>query len=71
MARRFGLTPQETRVLRAVVDLGGVPLAAEILGVAISTVRTHVTNIFDKTGVRSQAGLVRVLMEAASPFAER
>ena len=71
VARRFGLTPQETRVLRAVIDLGGVPLAAEILGVAISTVRTHVTNIFDKTGVRSQAGLVRLLMEAASPFAER
>jgi DNA-binding CsgD family transcriptional regulator len=71
VARRFGLTPQETRVLRAVVDLGGVPLAADILGVATSTVRTHVTNIFDKTGVRSQAGLVRLLMEAASPFAGR
>lgn len=69
VAERFRLTPQETRVLRAVVDLGGVPLAADILGVSATTVRTHVTSIFDKTGVRSQAGLVRLLMEAASPFA--
>jgi DNA-binding CsgD family transcriptional regulator len=68
-ARRFGLTPQETRVLQAVVQVGGVPLAADLLGLSVNTVRTHVTAIFDKTGVRRQADLIRIVMEMKSPFA--
>jgi DNA-binding CsgD family transcriptional regulator len=67
-AARFGLTPQETRVLQTVVEVGGVPMAAEMLGISSATVRTHVTGIFDKTGVRRQADLLRLLMEMKSPF---
>ncbi len=67
-AERFGLTTQETRVLRAVVEAGSVPMAADILGISSSTARTHVTSIFDKTGVRRQADLLRLLMETKSPF---
>ncbi len=67
-AARHGLTAQETRVLQAVVDAGSVPMAAQILGLAPTTVRTHVTGIFDKTGVRSQIDLIRLLVESASPF---
>jgi len=70
VTRQYGLTQQEARVLAAVVDVGGVPLAADILGLSPSTVRTHVNNIFDKTGVRSQAGLIRILTAAVSPFEE-
>jgi DNA-binding CsgD family transcriptional regulator len=69
LARRFGLTAQETRVLQAVVQVGGVPLAADLLGLSANTVRSHVTAIFDKTGVRRQADLIRLLMEMKSPFA--
>ncbi len=67
-AERFGLTPKETRVLQTVVEVGGVPLAADVLGISPETVRTHVTRIFDKSGVRRQADLMRLLMEMKSPF---
>jgi DNA-binding CsgD family transcriptional regulator len=67
-AERFGLTAQETRVLQTVVEAGSVPMAADILGIAPATARTHVTSIFDKTGVRRQADLLRLLMEMKSPF---
>ncbi len=67
-AARFGLTPQETRVLQSVVEVGGVPMAADVLGISPATARTHVTSIFDKTGVRRQADLLRLLMETKSPF---
>jgi DNA-binding CsgD family transcriptional regulator len=32
-----------------------------------STARTHLERIFDKTGVRSQPALVRLLLLAAAP----
>ena len=43
-------------------------MAADILGISPSTARTHVTSIFDKTGVRRQAELLRLLIETKSPF---
>jgi DNA-binding CsgD family transcriptional regulator len=67
-AERFDLTPQEARVLQTLVEAGSVPMAADILGIAASTARTHVTSIFDKTGVRRQADLLRLLMAMKSPF---
>lgn len=67
-AERFGLTAQETRVLQTVVEAGSVPMAADILGISSSTARTHVTSIFDKSGVRRQADLIRLLTKMKSPF---
>ncbi len=67
-AERFGLTPKEASVLHTVVEVGGVPQAADVLGLSPTTVRTHVTAIFDKSGVRRQADVVRLLMEMKSPF---
>jgi DNA-binding CsgD family transcriptional regulator len=68
-AERFGLTAQEGRVLQAILEVGGVPMAADILGISPNTARTHVTSIFNKTGVRRQADLIRLLIETKSPFA--
>jgi DNA-binding CsgD family transcriptional regulator len=34
---------------------------AERCGISINTVRTHLRNIFDKTGVRRQSELIRLL----------
>ncbi len=68
-AERFGLTAQETRVLQTVVEVGGVPAAADILGISPATARTHVTSIFDKSGVRRQTDLIRLLTQMKSPFA--
>lgn len=47
--------------------LGRTPKeAAEELGVTIHTVRTYLKRLYIKLGVKSQAMLVRKLMQAAS-----
>lgn len=55
------LSPQETRICLHLVDGGSVATCAETLGVAESTVRTHLKSIFAKTGVRRQADLHTLL----------
>ena len=57
----FSLTPAETRVLHRVLSGRNVSEAAHDLGVAASTVRTHLDNIFLKTGVSRQGELVRLV----------
>jgi DNA-binding CsgD family transcriptional regulator len=62
LARLFGLTPAETAVALALAD-GKTPdeHAAEA-GVGISTVRTHLRAVFDKTCTRRQPELVRLMV---------
>lgn len=55
------LSPQETRIVLHLVDGGSVASCAECLGVAESTVRTHLKSAFAKTGVRRQAELRTLL----------
>lgn len=69
LARAFGLTPAEQRVLSAIANIGGVPETADTLGVAESTVKTHLQRLFDKTGTSRQADLVKLLAGYASPLA--
>jgi len=59
--RAYQLTPAELRVLFAVVDLGGVPDVAAALGIANSTVKTHLGSLFRKTGTKRQADLVKLV----------
>jgi DNA-binding CsgD family transcriptional regulator/PAS domain-containing protein len=61
IAKVFRLTPTELNVLLAIVEVGGVPDVADTLGIAPSTVRTHLGRIYEKTGVRRQADLVRLV----------
>jgi len=68
IARAYHLTPGELRVLLAIVDVGGVPESAAALGVAESTVKTHLGNLFVKTGARRQADLVKIVAGFASPL---
>ena len=68
VARSYGLTLQEARVLRMVVDAGGIPLAADALNLSPTTVRTHIARIYDKTGARSQGQLIKLLSELSSPL---
>ena len=60
MAMLYDLTPKETRLFELVAD-GKSPagIAAE-LGIAPSTVKTHMLHVFAKTGVNRQADLVRL-----------
>ena len=56
------LTPTELRVLLAIVESGGVPQVAAALGIANSTVRTHLGRLFSKTGTGRQADLVKLVV---------
>lgn len=58
------LTPQEVRIVIHLIDGGTVASAVAELGLAESTVRTHVKSIFAKTGVRRQASLPSLLSNA-------
>ncbi|WKA26882.1 helix-turn-helix transcriptional regulator [Bradyrhizobium roseum] len=66
----FKLTPTELRVLMAIVEVGGVPEVASAFGIADTTVRTHVTHLFEKTGTSRQADLVKLVAGYATPLAE-
>jgi DNA-binding CsgD family transcriptional regulator len=66
----FKLTPTELRVLLAIVEVGGVPEVATAFGIADTTVRTHVTRLFEKTGTSRQADLVKLVAGYATPLAD-
>ncbi len=68
VAQTFKLTMSELRVLFAIVEVGGVPEVAEVLGVAPTTVRTHLGRVYEKTGVARQADLVKLVAGFVSPL---
>jgi DNA-binding CsgD family transcriptional regulator len=61
VARQFKLTPAELRVLFAIVEIGGVPEVAPVLGVSEQTVKSQLHRIYDKTATRRQADLVKLV----------
>jgi DNA-binding CsgD family transcriptional regulator/PAS domain-containing protein len=67
-ARAYRLTPTELRVLLATVEVGGVREVAAALGIAENTVKTHLRNLFAKTGARRQADLVKIVAGYATPL---
>jgi DNA-binding CsgD family transcriptional regulator len=69
IAKTFGLTPTELRVLVTIVHAGGVAETAEALGVGEATVKTHLHRLFGKTGTSRQAELVKLMAAYASPLA--
>ena len=68
IAKAYKLTPMELRVLLAIVEVGGVPEVAEALGIAESTVRTHLNQTYHKTGVNRQADLVKLVAGFSNPL---
>jgi DNA-binding CsgD family transcriptional regulator len=69
IASHYRLTPSELRVLLAVIEVGGVPEVAEALGIADTTVKTHLGNVYGKTGTSRQADLVKLVAGFQSPLA--
>ena len=59
----YRLTPTEARVARAIMRGEGLQRCAKQLGMRPSTARTHLYRVFDKTGTRRQAELVRLLLD--------
>ncbi|MHC9236517.1 helix-turn-helix transcriptional regulator [Pseudooceanicola sp. 502str34] len=60
MQEDFQLTPAETTLAIEILRGDGRDAAASRLGITVSTARTHLTRIFEKTGTRRQAELVRL-----------
>jgi len=61
MRRRFRFTRTQARLAEMLCEGMRPTHAAEALGVKISTVRTHVGQMYEKTGTHTQAQLVALL----------
>jgi DNA-binding CsgD family transcriptional regulator len=61
MRRRFRFTQTQARLAEMLCQGMRPTCAAEALGVKISTIRTHVGQMYEKTGTNSQAQLVALL----------
>jgi DNA-binding CsgD family transcriptional regulator len=66
-AAAFGLTAAELRVLELMVEGHTVNGAAATLNVAVTTARTHLARLMQKTGTRRQADLIRLAAQLMSP----
>lgn len=66
LIRAYGLTPAELRVLLAIVEIGGAPEVAEALGISETTVKFHLRRLYEKTGGRRHADLVKLVAGFAS-----
>jgi DNA-binding CsgD family transcriptional regulator len=61
IAKLYKLTASEIRVLDAVLRVNGVKAMSELLGLSQATVKTHLHNVFRKTGTKRQSDLVKLV----------
>jgi len=66
-AAAFNLTPAEIRTLERLLGGSSPAEIADELGVALPTVRTHLSNIFAKTGTARQLDLVLMAVQLTTP----
>ncbi|WP_158743673.1 helix-turn-helix transcriptional regulator [Acidisphaera sp. L21] len=67
-ARRFDLTPAETRLLDAVLSGNGLAWSAQQLGISRATAKSHLDRVFQKTNTFRQTELIAL---ARQPGARR
>ena len=58
----FALSDGQFRLAELIANGDGLKSAADNLGISINTARTHLTRLYEKTGVNSQTALVRLLL---------
>jgi len=68
IAKKYGLTPAELRVLFAIIEVGGVRKVAKVLGSSEADVKTHLQHLFKKTGTTRQAELVKLAAGYSHPL---
>jgi len=61
------LTPAEARIFELICEGRSQAAIARSLGIAQSTVKTHLLNVFSKTGCRRQVDLVRLAASLSLP----
>ena len=68
VALTYKLTRTELRVLLTVVEVEGLSEAAQVLGIADTTLKFHLGNIYVKTGVNRLTGLIRLMAGFSNPL---
>ena len=66
IAHAFRLTPTELRVLLGIVEIGGTPQVAQAMGIAETTVKTHLGRVYSKTGTARQTDLAKLVASYSS-----
>jgi DNA-binding CsgD family transcriptional regulator/PAS domain-containing protein len=67
LALLYDLTPAESRIFGLIADGQALSDIAVVLGIAPSTVKTHLLRVFDKTGCSRQAELVKLAASMSLP----
>ena len=62
LGQAFDLTPAEARLLSALVGGERIGAYARRTGVSVNTAKTHLRQLFSKTGEQRQAGLIRLAL---------
>jgi DNA-binding CsgD family transcriptional regulator len=60
LALLYDLTPAEVRVFELVVAGGSNEMVGNTLGVSLSTVKSHMLHVLEKTGARNRVALVNL-----------
>jgi DNA-binding NarL/FixJ family response regulator len=50
------------------LSVSSIQGAADILGLSVTTVKSHLQHIFAKTGTNKQSDLIQLLMRASAPI---
>lgn len=66
LAKQYKLTASEIRVMDAVLKVGSVKAIADMLGVSHATAKTHLHNVFRKTGSNRQSDIVKLVAGIAT-----
>jgi DNA-binding NarL/FixJ family response regulator len=69
LARLYGLTEAEARLLQALIVGKKLETVADEFGVSMNTVRSHLKQIFRKTGTNRQSELVSLVMNSSAYLA--
>ena len=63
----YGLSPSQRRLVELLIRGLDLPHIAEDMGVQVSTIRTQLRRVFDKTGTNSQTALAASVMSVRKP----
>jgi DNA-binding CsgD family transcriptional regulator/PAS domain-containing protein len=71
LRRRFGLTPAQAALAIEILAGDGIQAAADRLSITRATARTHLAQVFEKTGTQRQSELVRLLLSGGLSMRDR
>jgi DNA-binding CsgD family transcriptional regulator len=67
----YSLTAAQAKVASAIYNGQSIGEAAKKLNISINTARTHMRNIYAKTGVKTQTELISLLTSGLKTYGKR